>query len=87
VEDQPCNAQRLKMSAICIGRAYAYGLAAFGQPGVEAVLEMLRRELHIAMAQAGSISVGGIRPAYLSIVSRVRCIFVLMERGEELCDW
>ena len=31
--------------AVCIGRPYVWGLAAFGQPGVEAVLDILRREL------------------------------------------
>jgi isopentenyl diphosphate isomerase/L-lactate dehydrogenase-like FMN-dependent dehydrogenase len=33
------------------------GLAAFGQPGVEAVLEMMRRELRTIMRQAGTVSV------------------------------
>ena len=30
--------------AVCIGRPYLWGLGAFGQPGVERVLEMLRAE-------------------------------------------
>ena len=40
--------------AIQIGRPYLWGLAAFGQPGVERVLEMLREELALAMQFAGA---------------------------------
>src|SRR5215467_12037953 len=44
-------------TAVGIGRPVAWGLAAFGQPGVEAVLEILRRELQAIMRQAGTPSV------------------------------
>jgi isopentenyl diphosphate isomerase/L-lactate dehydrogenase-like FMN-dependent dehydrogenase len=40
-------------SAICIGRPYVWGLAAFGQPGVERVIDILRRELELVMRQCG----------------------------------
>jgi isopentenyl diphosphate isomerase/L-lactate dehydrogenase-like FMN-dependent dehydrogenase len=30
-----------------------YGLAAFGQPGVERVIDILRRELNLIMGQCG----------------------------------
>jgi 4-hydroxymandelate oxidase len=40
--------------AVCIGRAYIWGLAAFGQPGVEKVLEMLKAELSMVMGQMGA---------------------------------
>ena len=40
--------------AVCIGRPYLWGLTAFGQPGVESVLEILDRELRIMMQQAGT---------------------------------
>lgn len=43
-------------TAVGIGRPEAWGLAAFGQPGVEAVLEILRRELRTIMRQAGTPS-------------------------------
>jgi 4-hydroxymandelate oxidase len=43
-------------TAVGIGRPEAWGLAAFGQPGVEAVLEILRRELKTIMRQAGTPS-------------------------------
>jgi 4-hydroxymandelate oxidase len=52
-------------SAVGIGRPYAWGLAAFGQPGVEAVLEILRRELRTIMRQAGTTSVDKITRNYI----------------------
>ena len=51
------KALALGATADGIGRPEAWGLAAFGQPGVEAVLEMLRRELRTIMRQAGTVSV------------------------------
>jgi isopentenyl diphosphate isomerase/L-lactate dehydrogenase-like FMN-dependent dehydrogenase len=33
-----------------------WGVAAFGQPGVETVLDILRRELNLVMAQCGKRS-------------------------------
>ena len=53
-------------SAVGIGRPHAWGLAAFGQPGVEAVLEILRRELRTIMRQAGTISVDKITRIYIA---------------------
>lgn len=43
----------LGAKAICIARPYLYGLAAFGRPGVERVIELLRTELALDMALAG----------------------------------
>jgi 4-hydroxymandelate oxidase len=59
------KALALGATAICIGRPYLWGLAAFGQAGVEAVLEILRRELQLIMRQAGTTSVGQITRAYV----------------------
>ncbi len=55
----------LGAKAVCIGRPYVWGLAAFGQPGVEAVLEIMRRELQLIMRQAGTTSLEQITQAYL----------------------
>jgi len=52
-------------TAVGIGRPVAWGLAAFGQPGVEAVLEILRRELQAIMRQAGTPSVDKITRSYV----------------------
>jgi 4-hydroxymandelate oxidase len=59
------KALALGASAVGVGRPHAWGLAAFGQPGVEAVLEILRRELLTIMRQAGTISVQKITRNYI----------------------
>ena len=40
--------------AVGVGRPYIYGLSAFGQDGVERVLEILRSELTLTMRQCGT---------------------------------
>jgi 4-hydroxymandelate oxidase len=40
-------------AAVCVARPYLYGLAVFGQRGVERVMELLRTELALAMGLAG----------------------------------
>jgi 4-hydroxymandelate oxidase len=54
------KALALGARAICIGRPYLWGLAAFGQSGVERVLELLRAELELLMAQCGTRSIADI---------------------------
>lgn len=54
------KALALGADAVCIGRAYIWALAAFGQAGVEKVLEMLRTELGMVMGQMGAASVADI---------------------------
>jgi isopentenyl diphosphate isomerase/L-lactate dehydrogenase-like FMN-dependent dehydrogenase len=46
-----------------VGRPYIWGLAAFGQEGVETVMTILRRELQMVMRQAGTTTVGAITNA------------------------
>ena len=46
--------------AVAVGRPYLWGLGAFGQPGVERVLEILRNELAITMRLAGAPSLASI---------------------------
>jgi len=48
---------------VCIGRPYIWGLGAFGQPGVERVLELLRIELRVIMQQIGAPSIKHLTPA------------------------
>jgi isopentenyl diphosphate isomerase/L-lactate dehydrogenase-like FMN-dependent dehydrogenase len=48
--------------AVCIGRPYLWGLGAFGQPGVERVLTILRAETRTAMAQIGAPSLKDLKP-------------------------
>lgn len=49
-------------NAVCIGRPYLWGLAAFGQPGVEKVLDMLDAELAMVMGQMGTPTLADIGP-------------------------
>lgn len=48
---------------VCIGRPYLWGLGAFGQPGVERVLGMLRFETRAAMTQLGAPTIKDLTPA------------------------
>lgn len=60
------KALALGASAVCIGRAYLWGLAADGEAGVSAVLEMLRSELELTMALAGCPTVSAITSAHVA---------------------
>lgn len=59
------KALALGATAVGMARPYLWGLAAFGQGGVEAVLEILARELSMVMAQAGTTSLSQISPAHV----------------------
>jgi 4-hydroxymandelate oxidase len=48
---------------VAVGRPYLWGLGAFGEPGVERVLELLRIELQAAMQQVGAPSLKQLVPA------------------------
>src|ERR1700704_6177099 len=54
--------------AVCIGRPYLWGLGAFGQPGVERVLGILRNETRTAMQQIGAPSLKELTPAMVKRV-------------------
>jgi len=56
------KALALGAHAVCVGRPYLWGLAAFGQPGVERVLEILRAETRAAMQQVGAPSIKHLTP-------------------------
>jgi 4-hydroxymandelate oxidase len=59
------KALALGAGGVCIGRPYLWGLGAFGQEGVERVLELLRAEFEIAMRQCGVRSVKELSPAFV----------------------
>ena len=54
------KALALGARAVLIGRPYLWGLAAAGEEGVRAVIELLRDELRIAMALTGRPSIASI---------------------------
>ncbi|HHX81589.1 MAG TPA: alpha-hydroxy-acid oxidizing protein, partial [Pseudomonadaceae bacterium] len=51
------KALALGADAVGIGRSFCWGLGAFGQAGVERVLDLLNRELAICMRGSGAVSV------------------------------
>src|SRR5207244_9750582 len=48
------KALALGARAVGIGRPYLWGLSAFGQPGVERILDILHAELQLTMRQCGT---------------------------------
>src|SRR5204863_4036003 len=58
-----CKALAMGATAVCVGRPYIWGLGAFGQPGVERVLELLRIETYAMMQQMGAPSIRQLVPA------------------------
>ena len=65
------KALALGARAICIGRPYLWGLAAFGQKGVERVLELLQAELVRIMQLAGTPAIRDITGD--SVIRRCLC--------------
>ena len=61
------KALALGATAVGIGRPYIWGLGAFGQPGVERVLDILNRELEIVMKQMGTTSLAKITRSSLQL--------------------
>jgi isopentenyl diphosphate isomerase/L-lactate dehydrogenase-like FMN-dependent dehydrogenase len=64
------KALALGATAVGIGRPYCWGLAAFGQPGVEAVLTILQREFETIMRQVGAADLKHITAR--SVISDIR---------------
>jgi 4-hydroxymandelate oxidase len=59
------KALALGARAVGIGRPYLWGLGSFGQPGVEAVIDILRREFSLAMRQSGAPSASQINRSFI----------------------
>ncbi|MBY0506556.1 MAG: alpha-hydroxy-acid oxidizing protein [Bryobacteraceae bacterium] len=59
------KALALGARAVFIGRPYIWGLAAFGQPGVERVIDLLRVELELVMKQCGVTSLKQITASHV----------------------
>ena len=62
------KALALGAKAVGIGRPYVWGLGAFGQPGVERGLELLRIETQAMMQQVGAPNVKALVPAMVKRV-------------------
>ena len=64
------KALALGASAVGIGRPYCWGLAAFGQAGVDRVLALVQDEFVIIMRQAGTLDISAINAKYLTPATR-----------------
>lgn len=64
------KALALGAKVVGVGRPYIWGLSAFGQPGVEKVLDILRLEFELIMKQAGVTSLDQIKRSYVVEPSR-----------------
>jgi 4-hydroxymandelate oxidase len=60
------KALALGAKAVGIGRPFLWGLGAFGQAGVERVLEILQGELKLAMGNCGAQTVASINRSYVA---------------------
>jgi len=60
------KALALGANAVCIGRPYVWGLAAFGQQGVEKVLEICTQELHREMQLHGVPSLAALDRSFVT---------------------
>jgi len=61
------KALALGAKAVLVGRPWAFGLAAAGEPGVARVLEVLRAELERTLRLLGVRSVDELRPAHVTV--------------------
>ena len=60
------KALALGATAVGIGRPFLWGLGAFGQAGVDRVLEILQGELRLAMGNCGTAKVADITRSYVA---------------------
>ena len=60
------KALALGATAVGIGRPYIWGLGAFGQAGVDRVIEILQGELKLAMGNCGTQKLSDITRAYVA---------------------
>lgn len=64
------KALALGARAVFIGRPYVWGLASFGQAGVERVIDMLRTEFELVMRQCGTTTIKEITRTSVMVVDR-----------------
>jgi isopentenyl diphosphate isomerase/L-lactate dehydrogenase-like FMN-dependent dehydrogenase len=60
------KALALGAKGVGIGRPFLWGLGAFGQPGVDRVLEILQGELKLVMGNCGTQNIAAIDRSYVA---------------------
>jgi (S)-mandelate dehydrogenase len=56
----------LGIQFVFIGRATLYGVAAFGLPGAQKAVDILKREIDVNMGQIGCASIAALGPSYVA---------------------
>jgi isopentenyl diphosphate isomerase/L-lactate dehydrogenase-like FMN-dependent dehydrogenase len=69
--------------AVLIGRPYYWGLAAFGQVGVQRVIEMLHGEMMVAMGQSGIPNLAAFDRSLVEFLPGTRTVEVIIFRSNE----
>jgi 4-hydroxymandelate oxidase len=81
------KALALGANGVGIGRPFCWGLAAFGQPGVERVLELVQAEFETIMRQAGTLNIAAIAKLIAQAVPPVRSLQTdVPGRKDDLAD-
>ena len=65
------KALALGAKAVGIGRPYLWGLASFGQEGVETVIDLMRAEFALTMRQAGAAAIKDIGRKSIRVLPRI----------------
>ena len=60
------KALALGANAVGIGRPFLWGLGAFGEAGVDRVIEILQSEMKLVMGNCGTRTVGDINRTYIA---------------------
>jgi len=68
------KAMSLGAKAVLIGRPYYWGLAAFGQIGVQRVIEMLHGEMMVAMGQSGIPNLAAFDRSFVEFLPGTRSV-------------
>lgn len=77
------RARALGASAVLIGRAFLYGLGAYGEHGVRRALELIANELDLSMAFCGHVRLDDVDRKILRAPHNVRCC----RKAADCEDW
>jgi L-lactate dehydrogenase (cytochrome) len=58
----------LGAKGVLLGRAWAYGLAAAGEAGVQRVLQLIEAEMRVAMGLTGCVRIGDVGRQCLALI-------------------
>ncbi|PYS61466.1 MAG: hypothetical protein DMF76_10895 [Acidobacteria bacterium] len=80
------KALALGAKAVGIGRPYLWGLGAFGQAGVDRVIEILQGELKLAMGNCGTQTVVSFRQGCMNFAEAIGIVGCPLDGGRRTAD-